>query len=152
MTPNKNCIGHRLQTCNLLMKSVHDSFFMLTFSFNTGGLVGFYLISKCCGSLGCANAIATMFCPWSGKLLENWQRLGHKKFITASVGLCCLSSNDQQSVDLSGLCKVTMLLITTPGWHWQCANVLQIEFIFNSNGKKPSLPLLKNLYIHALSF
>ena len=87
-----------------------------------------------------------MFCLWSGKLLENWQRLGHKKFITASVGLCCLSSNDQQSVDLSGPCKVTLLLITTPGWHyWHCANVLQIEFIFNFVRKKFFIASFKEL-------
>ena len=32
LTLNKNCFSHRLQTCNLLMKIVHNSFFMLTFS------------------------------------------------------------------------------------------------------------------------
>ena len=84
-----------------------------------------------------------MFCPWSGKLLENWQSLDHKKFITASVGLCCLSSNDQQSIDLSNPCKVTMLNITTP--HWQCANVLQIEFIFNRDRKKSFIASIKEL-------
>ena len=30
LTLNKNCFSHRLQTCNLLMKIVHNSFFMLT--------------------------------------------------------------------------------------------------------------------------